>query len=152
MATNQPLIVLGATESDAHVVSLYVIAMALVERGYDVINLSCCNETSAFFHVWQNKAPPLAIVIANQNGCALADLRDLGELKRRHAPGIPVVLGGHYFVGCTPSDEIDAQLYTLGVTCIANSPAALMAYLATLPRSEPQQDTHADASREACVR
>ena len=43
------LIVIGATFSDVHVVSIYWLSMMLEARGYEVINLSCCNATAEFF-------------------------------------------------------------------------------------------------------
>ena len=121
------LIVIGATLSDAHVVSVYLLSMMLEERGYEVINLSCCNSTAEFFAAIPEGRRPVAIVIANQNGSALADLQDLPKLL--HAHQVPVILGGHYHVGCESKEDIDLQLYRLGVSCIAPTPAAMFGFL-----------------------
>lgn len=128
------LVVIGATVSDAHVVSIYLITIFLQEHGYEVVNLSCCNPTVNFFTALEPGRMPVAIVIANQNGSALADLQDLPALRRKHGSTVPVVLGGHYHVGCEPSESIDRQLYDLGLACIVDSPEALLAFLQGLRR------------------
>lgn len=126
------LVVIGATLSDAHVVSIYLLSMMLEERGYEVINLSCCNATTEFFDAIPAGRTATAIVIVNQNGSSLADLQDLPDLLRRRE--VPVILGGHYHVGCGSTHEIDRQLYQLGVRCIATTPEAMFDYLARLER------------------
>ena len=136
------LIVIGATESDAHVVSIYLLTMVLEEYGYEVVNLSCCNPTADFFAAIPPGREALALVIANQNGCALADLQALPELLRVRP--VPVVVGGHYHVGCGSTDDVDRRLYELGVSCIAQSPEALLGYLEGLQRHLAPIDAPAD--------
>lgn len=134
--TRTGLVVIGATESDAHVVSIYLLSMMLEARGYEVINLSCCNSTADFF----SAAPPdrelTALIVANQNGSALADLHDLPEYLVKRS--VPVILGGHYHVGCKPKEEIDLQLFALGVSCIAPTPEAMFAFLDGLAKESPE--------------
>lgn len=126
------LIVIGATLSDAHVVSIFLLSMMLRERGYEVVSLSCCNATGDFFAAIPPGRQATALVIANQNGSALADLQDLPALLREHP--LPVILGGHYYVGCRASEDIDRQLYEIGVACIAQTPEAMFAFLQGLER------------------
>lgn len=135
------LVVIGATLSDAHVVSIYLLSMMLEERGYEVINLSCCNATSEFFDAIPAGRKASAIVIVNQNGSSLADLQDLPDLLRSHTA--PVILGGHYHVGCGSTHETDRQLYRLGVSCIATTPEAMFDYLQRLERDA----AHANVSQ-----
>jgi len=58
------------------------------------------------------KAQVLAYVLCNQNGHALEDLRDLLSHK---PPDIPVVLGGHYTLGCSNKRGQQNQLREIGV-------------------------------------
>lgn len=125
--TSKGLVVIGATLSDAHVVSIYLLSMMLEERGYEVVNLSCCNATAEFFAAIPAGREATAIIIVNQNGSALADLQDLPELQQAYAT--PVLLGGHYHVGCGATHDIDRQLYQLGVSCIATTPEAMFTFL-----------------------
>jgi methylmalonyl-CoA mutase cobalamin-binding subunit len=126
------LVVIGATLSDAHVISIYLLSMMLEARGYEVINLSCCNATADFFAAIPAGREATAIVIANQNGGALADLQELPLLL--HTRSVPIILGGHYHVGCHIKEDIDLQLYQLGVSCIAPTPEAMFAFLEGLGR------------------
>jgi methylmalonyl-CoA mutase cobalamin-binding subunit len=137
------LVVIGATLSDAHVVSIFLLSMMLQERGYEVVNLSCCNATADFFAAIAPGRQATALVIANQNGSALADLQDLPALLREHP--VPVILGGHYYVGCGSSEDIDRQLYEMGVACIAQTPEAMFAFLQGLERhADTAAAAHAD--------
>lgn len=142
------VIVIGATLSDAHVVSIYLLSMMLEARGYEVINLSCCNATADFFKAIPVSRDATAIVIANQNGSALADLQDLPQLLRIRQ--VPIVLGGHYYVGCHVKEEIDLELYRLGVSCIAPTPEAMFAFLEGLGR-EREVVIAASAGRSALL-
>ena len=120
-------IVIGATRSDAHVVPVHLISLMLEENGYEVVNLSCCNPTAAFFDP-DLPTPPRAVVIANQNGQALDDLRELATSK---GPA-PVILGGHYHVGCAADPEVDAALRAAGVDHFARTPEELLGILGGL--------------------
>jgi methylmalonyl-CoA mutase cobalamin-binding subunit len=136
------LVVIGATRSDAHVVSIFLLAMMLEEAGYEVVNLTCCNPTPDFFSAIPPGRTATAIVIASQNGCALADLQDLPALLREQP--VPVIVGGHYHVGCGPTDDVDRQLYDLGVSCIATTLEVTFAFLEGLdngsaPRAAPRR-------------
>jgi methylmalonyl-CoA mutase cobalamin-binding subunit len=112
MFESRGIIVVGGTESDTHVVSLYLASIMLDESGYDVINRSCQNPVSALMAASKGEGPALAYVVCNQNGHALEDLRDL----RAHKPaGSVVVLGGHYTLGCHNKAEQQEQLRAVGV-------------------------------------
>jgi methylmalonyl-CoA mutase cobalamin-binding subunit len=141
-ARTKGLVIIGATRSDAHVVSVILLAMMLEEAGYEVVNLRCCNPTPDFFSAIPPDRTAAAIVIANQNGCALADLQELPDLLRQHP--VPVIVGGHYHVGCGSTDRVDQQLYDLGVSCIATTPEAMFVLLEGLdngsaPRGAPRR-------------
>lgn len=146
------LVVVGGTLSDAHVVSIYMVTLFLEEKGYEVLNLSCCNPTANFFTSVPQGRPVTAFVVANQNGCALADLQDLPSLKLEFQITSPIVLGGHYYVGCVPNAAIKNQLLALGITCILDSPEELLAYLQSLRgNSEPVVETEQIALSVACT-
>ena len=108
-------VVIGGTESDAHVVSIYLADLFLRECGYRVINRSCQNTVEELLHVEGLEDDVLAIIAVNQNGQALDDLRDLRTGKEHLPPGVPVILGGHYWVGCERSETYIERLRKCGV-------------------------------------
>jgi methylmalonyl-CoA mutase cobalamin-binding subunit len=122
-------VVIGATRSDAHVVSVYLVSLMLEERGFEVVNLSCCNPSRAFFDL-DLPTPPRAVVIANQNGQALDDLADLAAARGRAT--VPVILGGHYQVGCVKDPAVDDALRAAGVDHFVSTPDELMTLLEAL--------------------
>lgn len=127
-------IVLGGTESDAHVVPLYLIALELESRGYVVRNLRGFNSAAAFAAaVGETQAK--ALVISNNNGAAYDDLLGLPEalagLKR--AADFPVVVGGHYHVGVGDPKAAQEALSRLGVTHFISSIDGLMRFLEAQP-------------------
>ncbi|MGB3314944.1 MAG: hypothetical protein WBB85_11070 [Albidovulum sp.] len=109
---SRPTVIIGGTESDAHVVSIYIAAYMLEQHGYDVVNLSCQNKTRAFFAANHVSSDVIACIICNQNGHARDDLRDLPECR---VPGLPVALAGHYTLGTHNRAEQIASLQALGV-------------------------------------
>jgi methylmalonyl-CoA mutase cobalamin-binding subunit len=126
-------IILGGTESDAHVVSLYLATFMLEELGYSVVNRGCLNSTSDLM------APPhpddavLAYVICNQNGHALEDLRGISTHKRNTAP---VILGGHYTLGCHDKKEQQRELSKCGVDYFVETLGELPVLLESLRSAE----------------
>jgi hypothetical protein len=54
----------------------------------------------------------LAYVVCNQNGHALEDLRALHQFKRAETP---VILGGHYTLGCHDKHAQQGRLREVGV-------------------------------------
>jgi len=108
-------VVIGGTESDAHVVSIYLAELFLRERGYRVVNRSCQNTVEELLDVAGLEDDVLAIVVVNQNGQALDDLRNLKACKERLPGQVPVILGGHYWVGCERSEAYVERLRKHGV-------------------------------------
>ncbi len=122
-------IVIGSTESDAHVVSIYLIALNMEQNGFQVENMRCFNSAEAFAdRARQTNAR--AIVISNQNGSAYDDLVGLADALGD--TGIPVILGGHYYVGVGDPTEHEARLREVGVTHFTSSIEELMVLLETL--------------------
>lgn len=108
-------VVIGGTESDSHVVSIYLADLFLQELGYRVLNRSCQNTVEELLHVEGVEDDVLAIIVVNQNGQALDDLKNLKTCKDRLPPQVPVILGGHYWVGCERSDAYIERLRKYGV-------------------------------------
>jgi hypothetical protein len=104
-------VVVGGTESDAHVVSLYLASIMLEESGYKVINRACRNPVAELMAEPPGDGSVLAYVVCNQNGHALEDLRGLNLFKR----AVPVILGGHYTLGCHNKRAQESELRQLGV-------------------------------------
>jgi methylmalonyl-CoA mutase cobalamin-binding subunit len=105
-------IIMGGTESDTHVVSLYVAALMLQEAGYRVINRACQNPVAELMAEPPGGGPVLAYVVCNQNGHALEDLRNLRQFK---PAATPVILGGHYTLGCHDKPVQQGRLREVGV-------------------------------------
>jgi methylmalonyl-CoA mutase cobalamin-binding subunit len=127
-------VIIGGTESDVHVVPIYIIAQILQEEGYNTTNLSCCNKTENFFSKSTGQAP-IAIIISNQNGNALNDLRDISEFREKYNSSVPIILGGHYYLGCHLVPSINERLYEIGVDFIVETPDRLLEILEQLRRS-----------------
>jgi len=111
-------VIIGGTESDTHVVSLYLAAIMLEEYGYRVINRTCQNPAADLMADAGEGVEILAYVVCNQNGHALEDLRDLRLYKSGSAP---VILGGHYTLGCHNKPEQQSQLRDVGVDLFVES-------------------------------
>lgn len=131
------IVILGGTESDTHVVSLYLAAIMLGESGYDVINRNCQNPVAELMAEAPGDAPVLAYVVCNQNGHALEDLRDLRSHK---SADIPVILGGHYTLGCNNKRGQQIQLRAIGVDHFVET---LEELLPLLDRIADRQDVSA---------
>jgi methylmalonyl-CoA mutase cobalamin-binding subunit len=110
---NKGTVIVGGTESDTHVVSLYVASIMLEEAGYRVINRACQNPVAELMaEPPPGGGPVLAYVVCNQNGHALEDLRALRQFK---SAATPVILGGHYTLGCHDKHAQQGRLRELGV-------------------------------------
>lgn len=105
-------VVVGGTESDAHVVSLYLASIMLQEAGYGVVNRASQNPVAELMAALPGDAPVLAYVLCNQNGHGLEDIRTLRQYK---SPDSPVILGGHYTLGCHDKDLQQSRLREVGV-------------------------------------
>lgn len=110
-------VVLGGTESDVHVVSLYLVSIMLAEAGYRVVNRACQNPVGELMAEPPGE-PVLAYLVCNQNGHALEDLRALREFK---SAATPVILGGHYTLGCHDKQAQQDRLRELGVDYFAET-------------------------------
>jgi methylmalonyl-CoA mutase cobalamin-binding subunit len=124
-------IVIGSTESDAHVVPIYLISLELENQGFVVENLRCFNSAAAFADA-ARRVKARAVVISNQNGQAYDDLAGLPEALGADND-IPVVLGGHYHVGVGDPAAAEAALATLGVTHFISSIEGLLEFLQGRP-------------------
>ena len=109
---NKGTVIVGGTESDTHVVSLYVASIMLEEAGYRVINRACQNPVAELMAEPPGGGPVLAYMVCNQNGHALEDLRTLRQFK---PAATPVILGGHYTLGCHDKDAQQGRLREAGV-------------------------------------
>src|SRR5579884_2469889 len=96
-------VILAAPRSDAHVVALKLLELALEERGYDVLNLGVCRPAGEIAEAAAEAASrgPAAVLLSCQNGHALTDLADLHP--RLEALGVAgavrVYAGGRLAVG-----------------------------------------------------
>ncbi|MFJ2742602.1 cobalamin-dependent protein [Streptomyces sp. NPDC087440] len=122
-------VVLGVAASDAHAVANHLIAHALREAGFHVVNLGTCTPVSEFAEACVAHPQAEAVIIGSINGHALEDLRQLPSVK--HADGIhcPVVLGGNLSVGSHKESSVLDRLRELGVDHILHDPADLPAVL-----------------------
>ncbi len=128
-------VVIGGTESDAHVVPLYLIALELENRGFVVRNLRCFNSVAAFAEAVR-ETEAKALVISNNNGAAYDDLAGLAEALDKAlggACGIPVAVGGHYYVGVGDPAPAQEALRTRGVTHFLSSIDGLVKFLEAQP-------------------
>lgn len=120
-------IVLGSTESDAHVVSIYLIALTLEQNGFRVENLRCFNTVASFAE--HAKGPNTrALVISNQNGAAYDDLQGLSAALGADNT-VPVILGGHYYVGVGDKAVHEERMRSVGVTHFISTIDGLVDFL-----------------------
>ena len=129
-------VIIGGTESDTHVVSLYLAAIMLEEYGYQVINRTCQNPAVDLMADAGEEVEVLAYVICNQNGHALEDLRDLRLYKSGSAP---VILGGHYTLGCHNKPAQQSQLRAVGVELFVESLTDLIPLLDQIAAAKATQ-------------
>lgn len=129
-------VIMGGTESDTHVVSLYLAALMLEEYGYRVINRTCQNPAVDLMADPGKGVEVLAYVVCNQNGHALEDLRDLRLYKSGSAP---VVLGGHYTLGCHNKPAQQSQLQDVGVDLFVESLTDLIPLLDQIAAAKAMQ-------------
>lgn len=120
-------IVIGGTESDAHVVSIYLIALSLEQNGFRVENIRTFNSVADFVDRARSTSAK-AIVISNQNGSAYDDLIGLSDALGPYRQ-IPVVLGGHYFVGVGDPAIHEKRLRSVGVTHFCSTIDGLVEFL-----------------------
>lgn len=128
------LIILGVTESDAHVVANQLIAHYLRDNGYEVLNLGACTSVEEFADACTQHPRVLAVVIGTANGHAFEDLRALRKAKDQLAIPCPVILGGNLWVGLDKPVDIEPRLRALGVDRILEHPRDLLTTLRELPR------------------
>jgi hypothetical protein len=138
-------VILGGTESDTHVVSLYLAARLLSEHGYFVINRTCQNTTADLMAPPDEKMEVIAYVIANQNGHALEDLRDL--LLYRPI-SVPIILGGHYTLGCHNKQSQQSKLRAIGISHFADRLSDLIPILKQISARRILQSDSSQPSRE----
>ncbi len=119
-------VILGGTESDSHVVSIFLCALMLEEEGYDVVNLGCMCPAAELFGNHGIDGLIVAHVVCNQNGHALEDLRLAMTAKRTDAP---IILGGHYTLGCHDKAAQQRQLRQCGIDLFVESLDALVGVL-----------------------
>lgn len=108
-------VVIGGTKSDSHVVSIYLAELFMKERGYQVINRSCQNTVCELMNIDGLEDALLSIVVVNQNGHALDDLKDLKRFKTLLPSSVPVILGGHYWLGCERTQSYIDRLRQCGI-------------------------------------
>lgn len=129
-------VVIGATASDAHVVSLFLATLMMQDEGYDVFNRGCQNTTTELFEALPDDDRPLCYIIVNQNGHAISDLRDMPAARRRAAVDAPIALAGHYVVGASDDEVQRATLADLGVDVFLNQMSDLLPFLDRVRRCE----------------
>jgi methylmalonyl-CoA mutase cobalamin-binding subunit len=120
-------IIIGGTESDAHVVSIYLSALSLEQNGFQVENIRGFNSVADFAERARSTCAK-AIVISNQNGSAYDDLIGLSDGLGAGSE-IPVILGGHYFVGVGDPAIHEERLRSVGVTHFCSTIDELINYL-----------------------
>jgi methylaspartate mutase sigma subunit len=101
-------IILGVTESDAHVVANHLICHLLKLAGFEVVNLGACTPAKEFIDV-------LAVVIGSLNGHAYDDLKPLQQYHDAGAIRWPVILGGNLSVGAHKQAQENRRFEALGV-------------------------------------
>lgn len=123
-------VVIGGTESDAHVVSIYLLSLILESNGFQVENMRCFNTASDFVErAMQTNAQ--TIVISNQNGQAYDDLIELPDAMKKGCDAT-VILGGHYYVGVGEKEQHEARLRNVGVNRFAYTMDELLGQLKDL--------------------
>lgn len=138
-------VILGGTESDTHVVSLYLAARLLTEHGYFVINRACQNPTADLMAPADEPLEVLAYVICNQNGHAHEDLRDLLLYRPR---AVPIILGGHYTLGCHNKESQQSQLRAMGISHFADHLGDLVPMLSQISARRALQSDSSQATRQ----
>lgn len=125
-------IILGATASDPHVVPIFLAKMILEADGYTVRNLRACNTVQDFARAAGSARDTVALIIANNNGAAAEDLAGLDAALACQGVHVPVILGGHYWVGLTPAAGVEDDLHARGVTHFCTDMAQMLPLLAQL--------------------
>lgn len=140
MRTTPPVrrvVILGVAASDCHVVANRLIAMSLVEAGFDVVNLGACTSVEAFAEAFAARPEAECVLIGSVNGHAYDDLADLPAVRRRGGLACPVVLGGRLGVGRDLAEDYVTRLHDLGVDVVCTDAADL---LDVLDRLRPVRD------------
>ena len=114
-------IVIGATESDPHVVSLFLARVCLEEEGYNVIYRGCQSSVDELITDDDRNEDLVCYIIVNQNGHALSDLRKLRQRKDELSVSVPICLAGHYTVPSACIDEVRNSLRIAGIDLFIES-------------------------------
>jgi methylmalonyl-CoA mutase cobalamin-binding subunit len=114
-------IIIGATESDPHVVSLFLARVYLEEEGYDVIYRGCQSSVDELITDVDRDLDLICYIFVNQNGHAVSDLRNLRKRKDELAVSVPICLAGHYTVPTACIDEVRKSLRHAGIDLFIES-------------------------------
>lgn len=128
----KPSVILGVTESDAHVVANHLIAFLLKEKGFDVINLGACTSVAEFTQAYQDYPESIAMIIGSMNGHAYEDLDGLADKKQMGQIKCPVILGGNLSVGSQKSPQQRQRFYSRGVDYLLENAMELPPLLSEL--------------------
>lgn len=117
----KPKIVLGVTESDAHVVANHLISLILQGHGFNVINLGACTPIGEFIETVKKEGDVLAVVMGSLNGHALEDIKGLNNLKMEISKNTKFILGGNLSVGKDKKAEDLNVFYHEGIDHVLQS-------------------------------
>lgn len=131
-------VILGVAASDAHIVANKLIAMALTDRGFNVVNLGACTTIDEFCQAYVQNKPVLAMVIGSLNGHAVNDITGLKLAKRHYKVTCPVIVGGNLSVGSQKDAAVSQELHQLGVDMILQTPMELIEILENLAAQADQ--------------
>ncbi|MEW6055797.1 MAG: cobalamin-dependent protein [Bdellovibrionota bacterium] len=136
MKKNKSKIILGVTESDAHVVANHLIAYQLRTNGYEVVNLGPCTSVAEFAEAYCWNPDASALVIGSLNGHALGDLKELLQYKEEGKIRCPVILGGNLSVGADKNRKDLEKFFEIGVDVVLDSINELLPALEHLNQNE----------------
>lgn len=122
-------IILGVTASDAHAVANHLIARALRDEGFNVVNLGVNTTVEEFFAALGENPEAEAIVIGSINGHAYEDLVDLPHERAATGIDCPIILGGNLSVGSRKSEGYLQRLFDLGIDHILQDADEIVALL-----------------------
>jgi methylmalonyl-CoA mutase cobalamin-binding subunit len=116
-------VILAAPVSDAHVVALKLLELALHETGYNPVNLGVCRPTKDIAEAAASMADGgrVAVLLSCQNGHGLADLADLHD--RLQVLGVTdavhLFAGGRLVVGAEADRGAVRRAYrAIGITVL----------------------------------
>jgi methylmalonyl-CoA mutase cobalamin-binding subunit len=116
-------VIVASPESDAHVVALKLLELALEEQGNTPLNLGVCRPTREIAEAAADAVGdgPVAVLLSCQNGHGLTDLADLHDRLRALgvADAVHVFAGGRLAVGAETDREAVRRAYrALGITVL----------------------------------